>query len=165
MDPPGVWHGPGCGNPNRLRRRDRPRHRLSARRQCLPDQARRSPQTRGNDAGRQSFLAHAQYRPQTIPGAIQARRSGESARLDQSRIRRSVAAFGAWSAKRNRCPEKQNDRMKKITVLLVDDHPVVRSGLRALLAAAPDLRVVGEAADGRTAVREVLRLEPDVVLM
>jgi len=55
--------------------------------------------------------------------------------------------------------------MKKITVLLVDDHPVIRSGLRALLAAAADLRVVGEAADGREAVREVLRLNPHVVLM
>lgn len=55
--------------------------------------------------------------------------------------------------------------MKKITVLLVDDHPVVRSGLRALLACAPDLLVVGEAADGREAVRETLRLAPDVVLM
>ena len=60
---------------------------------------------------------------------------------------------------------KRNDLMKKITVLLVDDHPVIRSGLRALLAAAADLRVVGEAADGREAVREVLRLNPHVVLM
>jgi DNA-binding NarL/FixJ family response regulator len=55
--------------------------------------------------------------------------------------------------------------VKKITVLLVDDHPVVRSGLRALLSSAADLLVVGEAADGREAVRETLRLEPDVVLM
>jgi DNA-binding NarL/FixJ family response regulator len=60
---------------------------------------------------------------------------------------------------------KQNDRMKKITVLLVDDHPVVRSGLRALLSSAADLLVVGEAPDGRQAVRKALRLKPDVVLM
>jgi DNA-binding NarL/FixJ family response regulator len=55
--------------------------------------------------------------------------------------------------------------MKKITVLLVDDHPVVRSGLRALLSSTADLLVVGEAADGREAVRKALRLNPDVVLM
>ena len=52
-----------------------------------------------------------------------------------------------------------------ITVLVVDDHPVVRSGLVSLLAVEPDLRVVGEAADGAEALACVATLAPDVVLM
>lgn len=52
-----------------------------------------------------------------------------------------------------------------ITVLIADDHAVVRDGLRLLLETQPDIRVVGEVADGREAVEAVLRLKPDVVLM
>jgi DNA-binding NarL/FixJ family response regulator len=52
-----------------------------------------------------------------------------------------------------------------IRILLVDDHPLVRSGLRSLLEAEPDLRVVGEAADGAAAITAVRHLQPDVVLM
>jgi len=51
------------------------------------------------------------------------------------------------------------------TILLVDDHRIVREGLRTLLAQQPDLEVVGEAADGREAVAQSLRLHPDVVVM
>ena len=50
-------------------------------------------------------------------------------------------------------------------ILLVDDHQIVRQGLRTLLAQQPDLEVVGEAADGRQAVSEALRLAPDVIVM
>ena len=49
--------------------------------------------------------------------------------------------------------------------LLVDDHEVVRSGLAAILSVEKDFEVVGEAADGREAVKMVKRLSPDVVLM
>jgi two-component system, NarL family, response regulator LiaR len=52
-----------------------------------------------------------------------------------------------------------------IRVLLVDDHPVVRQGLRALLSTQDGIDVVGEAGDGEAAVAAADRLSPDVVLM
>jgi DNA-binding NarL/FixJ family response regulator len=53
----------------------------------------------------------------------------------------------------------------RIRILLVDDHAVLRAGLRALLNAEPDMEVVGEAANGREAVDEAERLRPDVIVM
>lgn len=52
-----------------------------------------------------------------------------------------------------------------ISVLIADDHSVVRDGLRLLLESQADLRVVGEVADGREAVDAALRLKPDVIVM
>jgi NarL family two-component system response regulator LiaR len=52
-----------------------------------------------------------------------------------------------------------------IRVLVADDHAIVRKGIRALLATEPDIEVVGEAENGREAVTEVERLQPDVILM
>ena len=52
-----------------------------------------------------------------------------------------------------------------IRVLIVDDHSVVREGLRMFLARDPDLEVVGEAADGAKAIEQARRLRPDVVVM
>jgi DNA-binding NarL/FixJ family response regulator len=52
-----------------------------------------------------------------------------------------------------------------LTVLLVDDEPLVRAGLRAVLEAQPGLEVVGEAADGAAVIPLVRRLRPDVVMM
>jgi DNA-binding NarL/FixJ family response regulator len=51
------------------------------------------------------------------------------------------------------------------TVLLADDHAVMRDGLAALLATEPDIDVVGEAADGRDCIDKALALRPDIVLM
>ncbi|MEV0374622.1 response regulator transcription factor [Streptomyces sp. NPDC050636] len=52
-----------------------------------------------------------------------------------------------------------------ISVLLVDDEPLVRTGLRAILEAQPDIEVAGEAADGAAVIPLVRRLRPDVIAM
>jgi len=52
-----------------------------------------------------------------------------------------------------------------IRVLLADDHTILRAGLKKMLNAQPDIEVVGEAPDGRQAVHEAQRLQPDIVLM
>src|SRR3954466_14261768 len=53
----------------------------------------------------------------------------------------------------------------KITVVLVDDHAVVRTGLAQLLSGAPDIEVVGQASDGAEAIEVVRATRPDVVVM
>lgn len=55
--------------------------------------------------------------------------------------------------------------MKRIRVLIADDHPVVRAGLQGMLASQPDFELVGEAATGKEAVTLAAQLLPDVVLM
>ena len=55
--------------------------------------------------------------------------------------------------------------MEKIRILLTDDHTLVRSGIRSLLEHEPGLSVIGEAEDGRAAVRLACKLKPDVVIM
>ena len=55
--------------------------------------------------------------------------------------------------------------MNTIRVVLADDHPIVRSGIRDLLEKAPDIEVVGEANDGTQAFRMVQELVPDVLLL
>ena len=55
--------------------------------------------------------------------------------------------------------------MSPVRVMIVDDHPVVRDGLRGMLGGDPDIEVVGEASDGREALAVVGTLRPDVILM
>ncbi len=54
---------------------------------------------------------------------------------------------------------------KLVRVLIVDDHDIVRAGIRMLLDAQPDMAVIGEASNGKEAVEMVSSMEPDVVLM
>jgi len=55
--------------------------------------------------------------------------------------------------------------MKKIKVLLADDHTILREGIRALLENEPDMEVIAEAEDGHQAVKLAAQMKPDVILM
>ena len=55
--------------------------------------------------------------------------------------------------------------MKKVRLLIADDHKIFRQGIIKLLNEEPDLQVVGEAADGREVVKKATELKPDVILM
>lgn len=55
--------------------------------------------------------------------------------------------------------------LRQIQLMIVDDHTIVRQGLRSILELEPDFVVIGEAADGERAVAEAERLRPDVVLL
>src|ERR1700756_3055659 len=58
-----------------------------------------------------------------------------------------------------------NKKKKKIRLLLVDDHPVVRKGIRSCLVSLEYLEIVGEAVDGQTGIAKVKELSPEVVRM
>jgi DNA-binding NarL/FixJ family response regulator len=55
--------------------------------------------------------------------------------------------------------------MEALRVLIADDHPIFRNGMRALLASVPDMEVVGEATNGDEALAQAVALQPDVILM
>jgi DNA-binding NarL/FixJ family response regulator len=57
------------------------------------------------------------------------------------------------------------EKTEPIRILIADDHPIVRDGLRRLLETEPDFQVVGQAADGREAVKLVKEVQPDVLLL
>jgi two-component system, NarL family, response regulator LiaR len=67
--------------------------------------------------------------------------------------------------RRGRAGRGPQVRADRIEVLIADDHPVVRHGLRAFLQLQEDFDIVGEAGDGHEAVAEVQKLRPDVVLL
>ncbi|MBC8645722.1 MAG: response regulator transcription factor [Thermoanaerobaculia bacterium] len=57
------------------------------------------------------------------------------------------------------------ERTEPIRILIADDHPIVRDGLRRLLETEPDFQVVGQAADGREAVKLVREVQPEILLL
>ena len=62
-------------------------------------------------------------------------------------------------------PLEWGTALKRIGILLVDDHPLVRAGIRTLIEKLPEVEVTGEAADGREALRMIREHQPDIVLM
>ncbi len=52
-----------------------------------------------------------------------------------------------------------------ISILIADDHPLFRDGIRTLLLAAPEMAIVGEAETGEEAIKLAAQLQPDVILM
>jgi two-component system, NarL family, nitrate/nitrite response regulator NarL len=71
----------------------------------------------------------------------------------------------ALAAGRAAQPAHESKMKKKIKLLLVDDHPVVRKGIASCLAGHEHLQIVGEAADGQEGLRKARELMPDIVLM
>src|SRR5690348_10743431 len=65
----------------------------------------------------------------------------------------------------NDSPEMKEKRKATIRILLADDHPIVRDGLKKLLLLEEDFEVVGEAGDGREVLEKVRELDPDVLLL
>lgn len=55
--------------------------------------------------------------------------------------------------------------MSRLRILIVDDHPIFRTGIRSMLEGEPDIEVVGEAAQGEEAIEKAIRLNPGLVLM
>ena len=99
-------------------------------------------------------LARASWQPRTADD--RARAGAEAARARRvTRGRRPAALVESHSVAKN----------GEITVLIADDHEVVREGLRLALLRSPHIRVVGEAPDGETAVALAERRKPDVVIM
>src|SRR5215471_9039412 len=74
-----------------------------------------------------------------------------------------VRAEGCGSAPRSRFGKL--DMLRKIRILLADDHPVVRQGFKLIINQEPDMEVVGEASEGAETVRLTQQLRPHVVIM
>ena len=62
-------------------------------------------------------------------------------------------------------PKSSNDRLHQIRIVIADDHPVVRIGVKNMLQSDPGLDVIGEASDGDEAITGTLELLPDILLL
>ncbi len=69
------------------------------------------------------------------------------------------------TAPMNQSPEARENRKGRVRILIADDHPIVRDGLKKLLLLEDDFDVVGEAGDGREVLEKVRELDPDVLLL
>src|ERR1700685_3089425 len=69
------------------------------------------------------------------------------------------------TAPMNQSPEARENRKGTVRILIADDHPIVRDGLKKLLLLEDDFDVVGEAGDGREVLERVRELDPDVLLL
>jgi|SRR5436190_3780463 len=76
-----------------------------------------------------------------------------------------IATSGQWNPAQPALSSSPARASKSIRVLLVDDHPVVRRGLASCLALHQHVLIVGEAADGREALKKAKELVPDIILM
>ena len=65
----------------------------------------------------------------------------------------------------NATPKASNDRLHQIRIVIADDHPVVRIGVKNMLQSDPGLEVLGEASDGDEAITATLELLPDILLL
>src|SRR6202451_3459485 len=99
-------------------------------------------------------------------GAARSLRDTRHARTGRRSWRhfRAACGPGRWHAGRG-APASDRARMKSTTVMLVDDHAVVRMGFRLLLQAAQDMQVVAEADSGEEACAKYAEAKPDVVVM
>jgi len=55
--------------------------------------------------------------------------------------------------------------MRETKIVIADDHPIVRQGLRQMIESEPDLKVVGEATEGRTALERMVELTPEIAIL
>src|SRR5580704_1867573 len=69
------------------------------------------------------------------------------------------------TAPMNQSPEARENRKGTVRIVIADDHPIVRDGLKKLLLLEDDFDVVGEAGDGREVLERVQALDPDVLLL
>ncbi len=92
---------------------------------------------------------------------------GAAARTEELGLRTELSDGSALKAQHSALPGRSalQQHTNRVRVLLVDDHAMVRQGLRSLLDAYNDIQVVGEAQDGAEAVRLVGKLQPQVVVM
>jgi two-component system, NarL family, response regulator LiaR len=80
----------------------------------------------------------------------------------------SIKAALCYNASMSETPPEisiADEPLKETTILIVDDHPLVRQALVTLLGSQPDFRVVGEASDGEEAIQMVNQIHPDIVIM
>jgi DNA-binding NarL/FixJ family response regulator len=108
-------------------------------------------------------LPRAVQRAKCAPGCARSTRTLPLL-VPRIRVTTNGAGWGMDSSPRRDRVKTLSKSSKKIRVLVVDDHPVVRRGLVTYLAERPHLMVVGEAADGEEALRKTAELHPDIVL-